>query len=196
MSLIEVMKNRHSWRDYSNKPIEHEKIERLKKSFTEIICPFANKPEFKIIELGEDEVKKFTTYGMIKGAKVFIGGKTAKADMCWTDFGYAMEYIILIATELGLGTCWLGGTLDRNESARKLELKENEVIPAITPVGYVTDKRSLRDNAVRFFAGSHKRKAWSLLFFDKNFNTPLSEDAGIYRDPLQLLRIAPSASNK
>ncbi len=47
------------------------------------------------------------------------------------------------------------------------------------------------------FAGSDKRKPWSQIFFDGDFVKPLEEkEAGNYRDALEMVRIAPSASNK
>ena len=47
--------------------------------------------------------------------------------------------------------------------------------------------------------GNHhnKRKPYSELFFNRDFNTPLTEnDAKEYLEPLEMLRIAPSAVNK
>ncbi|WP_276328029.1 nitroreductase family protein, partial [Clostridium beijerinckii] len=50
---------------------------------------------------------------------------------------------------------------------------------------------------VRFMAGSKNRKAWSKLFFDVDFNTPLKELESLeYFIPLQMVRLAPSAANK
>ena len=82
------------------------------------------------------------------------------------DYGYGMEKNILFVTALGLGTCWLGGTLKRAGFARKIGLSADEFMPAITPVGYPADKRSLTDRAFRFMAKSDKRKPWEELFFD------------------------------
>lgn len=195
-SLIEAIKKRHSWRDYSKKPIEPEKLNILKQTFSNIDTPFGNKPFFEFVELNENDVKSFSTYGMIRGASNFIIGKIEKNNMCYEDYGWALEYIILVATDLELGTCWLGGTFKRNEIKEVLNLKENEVIPAITPIGYTTEKRSFIDKATRFIVSSHKRKPWNLLFFEKDFNTPLSEDVGIYTQALLMLRISPSASNR
>ena len=43
---------------------------------------------------------------------------------------------------------------------------------------------------------SDQRKDWSELFFDGDFQTPLGRDAaGAYAQPLEMLRLAPSATN-
>jgi hypothetical protein len=108
-----------------------------------------------------------------------------------------MEKNILLATHLGLGTCWLGGTFNRSASASKIKKREDEVVPAITPVGYPKDRRSLMDSAVRFIAKSNSRKAWEELFFLGDTKNFLSRNvAGAYELPLECVRIGPSASNR
>jgi hypothetical protein len=76
-------------------------------------------------------------------------------------------------------------------------LAEGELLPAITPVGYPGEKRSVTERFFRFSAGSDQRKGWDELFFDRDRGAPLSrESAGRYETPLECIRIAPSASNK
>ena len=195
-SILETIKQRHSWRDYSDQTVEPEKIEMLKKAFNDLQPPFGNKSFLDILAIPADEINKFTTYGFIKGAKMFIIGKTVKTPMCWEDYGWILEHIILLATELGLCNCWLGGTFSRKNFEDKLDLAPDEIIPAIASIGYPTETRSLRDRAIRWVAGSHRRRPWNSLFFEQDFNTPLPEDAGIYTSALAMLRLAPSASNR
>jgi hypothetical protein len=117
--------------------------------------------------------------------------------MAMEDYGYAMEKNILKAQSLGLGTCWLGGTFRRSAFSRTMDLSESEFLPAISPVGYPGEKRSLTDRFFRFSAGSNERKPWESLFFSGTAETPLSEEsAGRYGIPLECVRIGPSASNK
>jgi nitroreductase len=53
------------------------------------------------------------------------------------NLGYRMEQLILAATQAGLGTCWLGYTLDE-ASVRPLvpDVAAEEQIVALTPLGY------------------------------------------------------------
>ncbi len=70
-------------------------------------------------------------------------------------------------------------------------------MPAISPLGSVTPKRSVTDSLIRWSAGSRNRRPWDELFFDRDLNTALTESAaGRYREPLEMLRLAPSASNQ
>jgi hypothetical protein len=113
------------------------------------------------------------------------------------DYGYGMERNILFATSLGLGTCWLGGTLNRAGFARRIGLEEGELMPAISPVGYPAGKRSLTDRAFRFMAKSDRRRPWTELFFDGRPGNPLAQEhAGPFAEALEAVRIGPSASNR
>ena len=49
----------------------------------------------------------------------------------------AMENIVLAARALGLGTCWMTGPLqDENSLRRILDIPEDKEIVAVTPLGY------------------------------------------------------------
>ena len=49
--------------------------------------------------------------------------------------GYAGEAVVLEATRLGLGTCWVGGFFDPALAAGLLELRDGERIAAVSPLG-------------------------------------------------------------
>lgn len=124
----------------------------------------------------------------------FIIGAVENAQHSLEDFGYLMEKNILMATDLGLGTCWLGGTFNSSRFSRKIALLDNEILPAVTPVGYAVQKLPPMDSTIRTFSGAAKRKPWSTLFFQGN-RPLLTEEARSYATPLEMLRLAPSANN-
>lgn len=133
---IDWIKKRTSWRTYNQEKL----IERDRAIIEEVIkdpCnpPFGNVPRFKLIDY-ETEDGKIGLYGFIRGAQHYIAGAVEKASMSIEDYGYALERIILYATGLELGTCWLGGTFTRNIVSEKLGLEDYEVLPVITPIGY------------------------------------------------------------
>ena len=51
------------------------------------------------------------------------------------DLSIAMSFMILQATELGLGTCWIGA-FDEGEVKEILGIPENVIVVAISPLGY------------------------------------------------------------
>jgi len=107
-----------------------------------------------------------------------------------------METVILFATDMGLGTCWLGGSFTRSSFAKKISATVEEVVPAVTSVGYIL-KKEQSEVTIRQIVGGHNRRPWGNLFFRETFGIPLSPDeAGPYAVPLEMVRIAPSATNK
>jgi nitroreductase len=200
-SALDVIRRRVSCRSFDGRPLENNMKETLRTFFRENTRgPFGNALRFELIDLTEAEraeLKSLGTYGVIKGASLFIAGAVVKGARAMEDYGFGMERNILFATTLGLGTCWLGGTLNRAGFARKIALTPDEQMPAITPVGYPAEKRSLTDRAFRFMAKSDRRKPWAELFFDGRPGNPLAkENAGAQGEALEAVRIGPSASNR
>ncbi len=79
------------------------------------------------------------SYGKVTGATsaiLFICDSTSpNAD---EHCGYTGEGVVLEATALGLGTCWISGSFSRSVSAGLVELKEGEIVRAASPVGAAT----------------------------------------------------------
>ncbi len=197
-----IIESRHSKRDYIDKPLSNEMKDRIQSILSENNQgPFGNYIEFKLIEKSiakTDHKVKLGTYGFISGAPYFIaGGINPSIPYILEDYGFLLEKIILHLTDLGLGTCWLGGTFNRSDYSNFWENDQQIVVPAITPVGYPEQSKSIRENIIRWGAKSDSRKPWNELFFDNKFETPLNKTvAEEYQQVLEMLRIAPSASNK
>ena len=201
MLISDSVKKRFSCRTFKNGPMKEGDQQRLKDFLSKNVQgPFGNRIRFELIDLTEKEhgeLKTLGAYGFIKGATTFIVGAVTKGNLAMEDYGYCMEKNILAATHFGLGTCWLGGTFNRSASASRIGKRENEVVPAITPVGYPTDRKSIMDSTIRFFVKSTTRKAWEELFFEGDIGSPLTRNvAGKYELPLECVRLGPSASNK
>lgn len=206
-----VISERKSVRTYKDLAIPKKDKSAIKDFISgDMQTPFNSEIRFEIIETAEldrDQLRSLGTYGMINGAKNFIAG-TVKKDSApdgkisiaaekFIDYGFALEKIILYLTDAGFGTCWLGGTFNKAGFAKKINVADNEMIPAVTPFGYEGTRRALVDRMIRGVAGSNHRRQWSESFFNGNFATPLSiEEASVYANPLEMVSIAPSASNK
>jgi hypothetical protein len=165
--------------------------------------PLGTPARFTLIAAGEQErdaLRSLGTYGFIRGPTGFIVGvvqrDTKDGGKALEDFGYLMERAVLLATDLGLGTCWLGGGFTRSSFAKRIGLKAHEVLPAVTSTGYSTSPDGSSD-AVRRRVGGDSRLPWDALFFEERFGNPLTrEAAGDYALPLEGVRLGPSASNK
>ena len=198
--MRDAVLNRISTRTFKKQNLEKSDIEsivNLLQKYQMIPGPFGNHFEmtFNLNNSKKSNGKKIGTYGMLKNVPAFIGGICDNEFKSIIDFGYVFEHVILELTELEYGTCWLGGTFKRKDYRKKLG--ENEIIPAISPVGFKADKRSLIDRAVRRAAQSKNRKSLGELFRDYKTQEPLKmslENPIIHS--LSLVRRAPSASNK
>lgn len=200
-SMAELIKARRSVRGYMPKALDTEVKSKIQDYIKTLKGPFNAGVRLQLVEessILEESGGKIGTYGLIKGANTYIAAiMENNRPNGLEEIGYILEELILYATSLGLGTCWLGGTFNRGQFAKHLHLAEDETLPIVTPIGYPKEKLSLMDKAVRFAAGSNNRKPWDELFFNSSFSTPLTkEDAGNYAGPLEMVRLAPSASNK
>lgn len=200
-STTDIIRSRFSCRTYQERPIAEETQARLEEYLASPHeGPFGNSPRFKLVAAAEGDSKALRglgTYGFIKNPTGFIIGATREGEKSLEDFGYLMEEIILWATALGLGTCWLGGTFNRSRFAQKISLEEGEIIPAAISVGYCAKQPARVDKVVRDAAKGDRRFPWDKLFFKGRFGIPLGRDeAGDYATPLEMLRLGPSASNR
>jgi hypothetical protein len=201
MTIIESIKTRKSCRSYSDRAIKPEKLSELRQFLaSNTKTPFGSLVRFHLIDFNEMEIgelKNLTTYGVIKGAVQFIVGTVTKQPKDMEDYGCCMERNVLKATSMGLGTCWLGGTFKRSGFAGKISINESELLPAISPVGYPRDTRSVVDRVFRYVAASDKRKPWNELFYLHDTDNFLDDqNSGEFNTPLECVRMAPSASNK
>lgn len=199
--ISETIRQRYSCRSYSGDPVADSVLKTLQVAISAPQTgPFGNKPRFALVAmdaLGAKEWKTLGTYGVIKNARLFLAGMIIPAPMAPEDYGYCTEKLILRATELGLNTCWMGGTFAISAFGRAAGMRRSELLPTISPIGYAASRRSLTERVMRGFAGSDHRLPWSDLFFKDNGEARLSpEEAGIFCEALENVRLAPSASNK
>ncbi len=199
-SIIDTIQKRYSCRNYQSEPIATETQTALQGYLdTLTVGPFGTRIRLQLTAANEEDrsaLRGLGTYGFIKNATGFLIGAAQDTPQASQDYGYLVEKAVLQATALGLGTCWLGGTFTKSSFARKINKHASEVIPAVIATGYATpDSRS--SDALRTRIQADRRLPWSDLFFEGRFGEPLTEEsAAAYQQPLEMLRIGPSASNK
>lgn len=198
--ITELAAMRSSHRSFSSRPLDKALMERIGAMLKNLpFPPFSGNVRFDLVDAAghfNGAPRRLGTYGVIRGARRFIVGAVRKAPHAMEDFGYLMEAVILGLTDLGLGTCWLGGTFYRSEFARSIGATDEEVVPAITPVGYPAANRGITDRIIRWSAGSKKRRAMEELFFVSDFSRSAEKaEIGPHAEALEAVRMAPSASN-
>ncbi|MCL1810579.1 MAG: nitroreductase [Clostridiales bacterium] len=157
MTLLEAIDKRHSRRKYLSTPIQKDIAEKLETYANELslLCGVR-------IEWAWNDGAAFAgfrkSYGMFSGVKNYAGLIADKDDVLAVErLGYYGELLNLYAVTLGLGTCWVGGSLDRN--ACPFELSGNETVICTIVMGYVAEPDSLKERMIR---GAVHRKTKSI----------------------------------
>ncbi len=199
-SVVDLARKRRSCRKYLERPLTEDAYRSLETALAAgREGPFGGRARLALVAATSEDraaLKGLGTYGFISGAAGFILGAIERGPGDLEDYGFLMERAILRATDLGLGTCWLGGTFTKSGFARKIVLAESELMPAVAAVGYAEEESYARDR-IRRMAGANFRRPFEELFFDATFGASLSlPDAGAYAAALELVRWAPSASNR
>lgn len=200
-STSQLIRQRYSCRTYQKRPLAKEDLNSLIAFIpTCRVGPLGNQSSFWVLPASDHDSRdlpRLGTYGFIKDPAAFIAGSITGEPGALVDFGYSMELLVLKATELDLGSCWLGGTFTKSSFARQVDLQPGESIPAVVSLGYPSDQKAWLDRTTRSYAGSDHRSPWEMLFFTNTWQQPISKSAaGVFSGPLDLVRLAPSASNK
>jgi nitroreductase len=200
-SVLELIPRRFSCRTYAPEPIGAEERSRLEQAAAEAVTgPLGGRMRFRLIAAaGEDSqaLRGLGTYGFIRGASGYLAGAVRRSEKHLEEYGFVLERLILLAAEMDLGTCWLGGSFTHSTFAAKISLEPEEELPAVAAAGRMAD--TVRDwrERIRTLAGSDRRLSWSKLFFDDSFSKPMDPgSAGPFARPLEMVRLGPSASNK
>lgn len=188
-----LVRARRSVRTFEEKPVSQQDLEKLQAFMAEIGNPYGLPVEFKLLNAKTQKL----SCPVVVGTDLYVGAKMKKAPHLNEAFGYSFELLVLYAQSLGIGTVWVGGTMDRAGFERAMELADDEVMPCVSPLGYPAKKMSLRETMMRKGVKADERMAFGEVFFDGSFNTALThERAGKLCPALEMVRLAPSAVNK
>lgn len=155
MEVFEAISKRRSIRKYRDIAIEEDKLDKILEAAR--IAPSAgNRQEWKFIVVKDDETRKM----LINAAngQRFVGEAPVTVVACSTeserlmpcnqhaypvDLSIAVSFMILEATELGLGTCWLGA-FKEDEVKKILDIPEEIRVPVMFTVGYADESPGQR----------------------------------------------------
>lgn len=188
-NIEKLIRERRSIRTFEERPLEALDKEKLCAFMEAVENPYALPVGFKLLE--------GMSCPVVVGTELYVGGKIKKAPHMNEAFGYSFEQMVLFAQSLGIGTVWIGGTMDRAAFEKAMELGPEEEMPCVSPLGYRAQKMSLRESMMRKGIKADERMAFEELFYNDSFEQPLTKDkAGRWYQPLEMVRLAPSAVNK
>lgn len=191
--ISELVRSRRSVRTFDGRKLNADGLEKLTAFMAETENPYGIPVGFKMLDSSKQGLK----CPVVSGTDLFIGIKVPRMPHAEEAVGYSFEMLVLFAQSLGIGTVWVGGTMDRAAFERAMELGENEMMPCMSPLGYPAEKMSIKESMMRKAIKADSRAPFEKLFFDGSFDAPLSkEKAGRLAEPLEAVRLAPSAVNR
>lgn len=184
MNMTRAIEVRKSRRTYLPTPIEPRKTALLKSRIEEYnvragltIC-FLENGGFAFSGLRR-------SYGMFKGVRSLFVMKGLKSDPYLKEkIGYYGELLILEATVLGLGTCWVGGTFDKSG----IRTTEEEELVCVITVGNVPEEETLKERMI--YKAVH-RKTKSI----RELSEIVGDCPGWLKTGLKAVQKAPSTRN-
>ncbi len=163
MDLKRAIMERISRRAYLDTPVEKLKLEQLEAAVWE--CNRAGDLNIKVVTDDPAPFGAKNTYGMISGAKNYLAMIKKVGDPDGDEkLGYYGESLVLLATGLGLGTCWLAGTYNKSECNVKVE--DDEVLRCVIVFGNVKDRETLKEKAISKTVKRNSKEIKDLLLSD------------------------------
>ena len=176
MDLFEAIEKRRSIRKFKHGPIASEDLKRILEA-GRLAPSGGNRQPWYFVVVKDLERKKALSKAannqeFIADADTVIGalgdsGATLKSSTSSTRIAYkqdpmiAIEHMILAATALGYGTCWIGA-FDEEQVKKILKIPENPAVVALLPVGVPDESPPPKP-----------RKAFKETFFEEHYGIPL-----------------------
>ena len=187
-----VVGRRRSRRSYDGVPAEPWELERVE----QLLERWRPYPDARVLLVTEPSPGVFTgivgSYGKVSRAPHVLVFLADDADFSDQHMGYAGEAVILEATRLGLGTCWIGGFFNARKAADMVSLRPGERVLAVSPLGHASSRPSFGERTMAGLAGAHRRKSVQELAPDASgANWPAWAVAAV-----ETARHAPSAMNR
>lgn len=189
-SWYEAIFYRRSRRKFKPVGLPEKKFDQLS-SVCQTFRPFPEARAVLVEGPGDRIYRGFIgSYGKIEDAPGFIAFVgNMNSPRVQEAIGYTGEGIILEATSLGIGTCWVGGYFYPKAVADQISIEQNEHILAVTPIGIPKESFSFQEKLMTGFGRLHRRKQLDELMTQK----PEQE---WMQTALEAARLAPSAVNR
>lgn len=154
MSVLDIIKKRRSIRKYMDVAVEWDKVVQILEAGRHAPCS-GNVQEWKFVVISEPPIKKKVADACLKqywieGAPVLIAicSMVEKQEQFYGDRGKdlytiqncaaAAENMLLVATELGLASCWVGA-FDENMMCEALSIPSRARPLAVLAFGYADE---------------------------------------------------------
>ncbi len=190
LTMWEAVQTRISCRSYEDRLIEPEILAKLTACIDALNAESGLRFQlFTASEKGQSIIKM--SPAMFSGPVYTFAALAGGEDPLSSEkVGYYGEKLVLYATQLGLGTCWVAGTYDRNSIA--VDVPEGEKVWDVIPMGYATDKIPVKQRMIRAAIRRSDRKPEQFLESD----TAYADAPEWIRKGIEAVLKGPSAVNQ
>lgn len=193
---LELLKKRHSVRNYTLQTVPVEMRNALQASVT-MINSHESGLNFQLVYDNDDPFRGFTrSYGFFRNARNYLA---CVIDPTFPNTeeraGYFAEQFVIKATELGLGSCFIGGTFSRSHVDAQMHVYEQ--LPFIVAFGYEDNEHGSWVSRVAAKM-IHRNSLAPREFFegdDEKYKSALEKYPWL-PEALEALACAPSSLNK
>lgn len=141
MDVFEAIRTRRSIRKYRQEPIPDEKLESIFEA-ARLAPSAANRQPWRFVVVQDADRKKALAEAannqtFLRDAAAIVaavGDPAASARWHEKDLMIALEHMVLAATALGYGTCWIGA-FDEDAVKRLLKIPVKMKVVALLPIG-------------------------------------------------------------
>lgn len=184
MTIQEAIHARHSVRKYLSQPLTQELVDQLQSKIAE--CNTLGRLHIQLVLQEPRGFYGINSYGLLSGVENYLVMAGPKAETASASHpcqpleervGYYGQQLVLLAQQLGLATCWAGGSYKKIPNTFQLE--EGEKVVCMIALGYPAD------------AGKITRKK-SL----EQLSNISAQSPEWFRQGMELVRLAPSAINQ
>jgi nitroreductase len=147
---IRTIMSRRSIRSYQSKPLPEKDLKAIVEAGRQAPSAANRQPWHCIVVLEEAQKQRVAAAcanqtWMADAGAILAGVAKPAVNEKWypVDVAIAMENMVLAATSLGYGTCWIGA-FDQAQVKEALGLPEDMTVIALTPVGVPADHPDAR----------------------------------------------------
>ncbi len=189
MTLVEAIDKRISCRAYTDVPLGQNALDEL----SALAGQLSEEGGFRIDIVGPSDGG-----AQLKlAARMFSGRVSTYAALIGPDddptrerIGYYGERLVLQATQMGLGTCWVAGTFDRDSVV--VPMAAEEVLHDVIPIGTMPARQPFAQRTIR--AGLRRRDKRPAAMYEGP--TPLTEAPAWVQAGIDAVVKGPSAINE
>ena len=142
MSVFDIVLARRSIRNYENKPIPRDILDKIIEAGRQSPSA-ANRQPYRFVIVTDPETRKqmkgLLSRFLEKAPAIIVGCANTKAPLTgkWApiDTTIALQTMVLTAWSLGIGSCWIG-SFNEQKIKQLLNIPEDWTIIALVTLGY------------------------------------------------------------